>query len=36
MTGAVYLEMLQNWLMDKLIANEYEDFIYQQDDAPPH
>ena len=27
-TGDVYLQMLQNWLMDELIANEYEDFIY--------
>ena len=35
-TGDVYLQMLQNWLMDKLIANEHEDFIFQQDDAPPH
>ena len=35
-TGAVYLQMLQNLLMDKLIANEHEYFIYQQDGAPPH
>ena len=35
-TGDVYLQMLQNWLMDELIANERKDFIYQQDDAPPH
>ena len=27
--GDVYLQMLQNWLMDELIANEHEDFIYQ-------
>ena len=33
MTGDVYLQMLQNWLMDELIANEHEDFIYQQDVA---
>ena len=33
-TGNVYLQMLQNWLIDKLIANEHEDFIYQQDCAP--
>ena len=32
MTGNVYLDMLQNRLMDELIANE----IYQQDGAPPH
>ena len=34
-TDDVYLQMLQNWLMDELIANEHEDFIYQQDGAPP-
>ena len=36
MTGDVYLQMLQNWLMDELIANEHEDFIYQQYGAPLH
>ena len=36
MTGDVYLQMLQNWLIGELIANEHEDFIYQQDGAPPH
>ena len=35
-TGDVYLQMLQNWLIDELIANEHADFIYQQDGAPPH
>ena len=35
-TGDVYLQMLQNWLMDELTANEHEDFIYQKDGAPPH
>ena len=35
-TGNVYLQMLQNWLMDELIANEHDDFIYQQNSAPPH
>ena len=35
-TGDFYLQMLQNWLMDELIANEHEDFIYQQDGDPPH
>ena len=35
-TGDVYLQMLQNWLIDELISNKYEDFIYQQDSAPPH
>ena len=36
MTGDVYLQMPQNWLMDELIANEHEDFIFQQAGAPPH
>ena len=27
--------MLQNCLMDELTANEHEDFIFQQDGAPP-
>ena len=36
MTGDVYLQMLQNWLMNELIVNEQEDFINQQDGAPPH
>ena len=35
-TDDVYLQMLENWLMDELIANEHKDFIYQQDGAPPH
>ena len=35
-SGDVYLQMLQNWLMDELIGNEHKNFIYQQDDAPPH
>ena len=35
-TGDVYLQMLQNWLTDELLANEHEGFIYQQDGAPPH
>ena len=35
-TGDVYLQMLQNWLMEELIAYEHEDFIYQQDGAPLH
>ena len=34
--GNVYLQMLQNLLIDELIANEHEDFIYQQDGAPSH
>ena len=36
MTGDVYLQMLQNWLMAELIANEHGGFIYQEDGAPPH
>ena len=28
-TSDAYLKMLQNWLMDKLIANAHEDFIFQ-------
>ena len=28
--------MLQAWLIDRLTANEAEDFIFQQDGAPPH
>ena len=35
-TGDNYLHMLQTWLMDRLTANEGEDFIFQQDGAPPH
>ena len=34
--GDVYLQMLQNWLMNELMANQHENFIYQQDGAPPH
>jgi hypothetical protein len=32
-TGQVYLKMLQNWLMPQLAEEEY---IFQQDGAPPH
>ena len=28
--------MLQNLLIHELIPNEHEDFVYQQDGAPPH
>ena len=35
-TGDVYLQMLQNWLVDELTAHKHEDFIYQQVGAPPH
>jgi hypothetical protein len=30
-----YLEMLSNWLIPQL-TEESEDFIFQQDGAPPH
>ena len=36
MIGQFYQHMLQNWPMDELTANEQEDFIFQQDGAPPH
>ena len=35
-TGDIYLHMHQNWLMDEPTSNEQEDFILQQDGAPPH
>ena len=35
-TGDNYLHMLQAWLMDRLTANEAEDFIFKQDGAPAH
>lgn len=34
-TGHVYLDMLENWLMPQLTTDS-ETFIYQQDGAPPH
>ena len=34
--GAKKMSLFQNWLIDEFIANEHEDFIYQQDGAPPH
>jgi len=36
MTGTSYLEMLQTWLFPRLQKDEPEDFIMQQDGAPPH
>jgi hypothetical protein len=33
-TGQVYLKMLENWLMPQLA--EEDEFIFQQDGAPPH
>ena len=35
-TGTGYLEMLQIWLFPRLQKDEPEDFIVQQDGAPPH
>ena len=35
-TGDNYLYMLQACLMDRLAADKAEDFIFQQDSAPPH
>lgn len=35
-TGDTYLDMLQNWLLPRLQANERDDYIFQQDGAPPH
>ena len=34
-TGVTYLAMLQNWLHPQM-SEDSEDFIYQQDGAPPH
>jgi hypothetical protein len=34
-TGINYLDMLQLWLMPQL-QDDSEDFIFQQDGAPPH
>ena len=34
--GETYLDMLENWLMDKLSEKESGDFIFQQDGVPPH
>jgi len=34
-TGTSYLEMLQTWLFPRLQKDEPEDFIMQQDGAPP-
>lgn len=35
-TGASYLQMLQDWLFPQLQEDKQEDFIFQQDGAPPH
>ena len=34
--GEMYLDMLEKWLMDNLIEEESDDFIFQQDGAPLH
>ena len=34
-TGVTYLAMLQNWLLPQMSEGS-EDFIFQQDGAPPH
>ena len=34
-TGVTYLAMLQNWLLPQM-SEDSEDFIFQQDGAPPH
>ncbi|XP_029656404.1 uncharacterized protein LOC115230342 [Octopus sinensis] len=34
--GVTYLDMLENWLMDKLSEEEPDDFILQQDGVLPH
>jgi len=35
-TERVYLDMLENWLMPQLADEEVQEYIYQQDGAPPH
>ena len=35
-TGKVYLDMLENWLMPRLVDEVVQGYIYQQDGAPPH
>jgi hypothetical protein len=34
-TGRSYLDMTQEWIMPQ-IDDDSDDFIYQQDGAPPH
>ena len=36
MTGKVYLDMLENWLMPQVADEEVQGYIYQEDGAPPH
>ena len=35
-TGVSYLDVLQQWLFPQLYEAEPENFIWQQDGAPPH
>ena len=35
-TGKVYQDILENWLMPQLPSEEVQGSIYQQDIAPPH
>ncbi|GFV45450.1 uncharacterized protein TNCV_299501 [Trichonephila clavipes] len=35
-TGSAYLDALQLWLVSKLKEGEPDNFIWQQDGAPPH
>ncbi|GFV30203.1 uncharacterized protein TNCV_96801 [Trichonephila clavipes] len=35
-TGSAYLDALQLWLFPQLEESEPNDFIWQQDGAPPH
>jgi len=35
-SGKVYLDMLENWLMPQIADVEVQGYIYQQDGVPPH
>ncbi|GFX90929.1 uncharacterized protein TNCV_3167601 [Trichonephila clavipes] len=35
-TGSAYLDVVQLWLFPQLEESEPDNFIWQQDDAPPH
>jgi len=35
-SGKVYLDLLENWLMPQHMDEEVQGYIYQQDGAPPH
>ena len=36
MNGAAYLDMLENWLIPLLQEEMNNNYIFQQDGAPPH